>query len=367
MHNLLPDRGKIGPTPAMTHRADESFLDYIADLRGVLMMEQSAAVHRKADAALAAAGVAFAPTAEKVEAVRAVVRESVPDAGVWARTYRSTQEAFWSRVTDSYEERRGDLLALLDESDRRGPGSVTWDPAYVYPAYLSVETHRQNAGYAGDPLSGLRYDYGTRVFHGRASQDDILHKALAAKVCPPLDGRVARIMDIGCSIGQLACELKRRFPDAEVWASDISAPMVRYGHYRAAEQNLDIRFVQKAAENLDELPAESFDLVTVHILFHEVPLWVTERTIANVFRLLRPGGTFWISDFPTEGTDPEGLNYTGFLAAIDSADNSEPYAPDFVRCNIERRLEAVGFRLRYRTAADMRQHGRVCDKPFGRP
>jgi len=179
----------------------------------------------------------------------------------------------------------------------------------------------------------------------------------------PRDGRLARIMDIGCAIGELACELKRRFPDAEVWGSDISAPMVRYAHYRAAAQNLAVHFVQKAGEDLDDLPAGAFDLVTVHILFHEVPLAVTKRTIANVFRLLRPGGTFWVSDFPTLGHDPHGLHYDGFLGAIDSADNSEPYAPDFVRANVEELLTAAGFVLRYTAPADINRHGRVCDKP----
>jgi SAM-dependent methyltransferase len=361
--NRYPDRGKLGPTPAMTFRGDESFLDYIADLRGVLMMEQSAAVHAKANAALAAAGVIAEPTVDSVEAVRTVVREQVPEAGVWARTYRSTQEAFWTRVAESYDLRRDGFLAMLDASDRRGPGSVTWDPGYQYPDYAKVETHRQAGGYVADSLSGLRFDYGTRVFHGQASEDDVLHKALAAKVCMPLDGKVRKIMDIGCSIGQLTCEIKRRFPEAEVWGSDISAPMVRYAHYRAAEQRLEVHFRQIAAEHLDQLPAGSFDLVTAYILFHEVPLWVTRRTIANVFRLLRPGGTFWISDFPTAGTDPEGLDYTGFLAAIDSADNSEPYAPDFVRCGVEGLLEQAGFTLRYPPGPGIRDHGRVCDKP----
>jgi len=365
MDNFFPDRGKVGPTPSMTHRADESFLNYLSDLRAELMMGPSKVVHQKANAALAAAGVKFEPTEESVEAIRAVVRDKVPEAGVWARVYRSTQDAFWNRVTDSYDLRRQGFLTMLDDSDKRGPGSVTWDPTYQYPAYTAVETHRQNQGYVGDALSGLRFDYGTRVFYGVAGENDFLHKSLAAKVSPPLDGKITRIMDMACSIGQLTCELKRRFPDAEVWGSDISAPMVRYAHYRAIEQKLDVHFIQKAAEDLDDLPAGHFDLITVFILFHEVPLPIIDRAIANAFRLLRPGGTFWISDFPTQGAEPnsDGLNYHGYLAAIDSADNSEPYAPDFVRCNVEERLAKCGFRLRYQTLADINAHGRVCDKP----
>ncbi|MDX2224681.1 MAG: class I SAM-dependent methyltransferase, partial [Rhodospirillaceae bacterium] len=363
LSNRFPDRGKIGPTPAVTARADESFLDYIKDVRSALMMGRAKEIHPQANAAIRDAGLTFAPTASAVEAIRGVIRERVPEAGVWARVYRSTQEAFWNRVADSYDLRREDFLRLLDEWDTRGPGSVQWDPNYEYPIYSRVETHRQPGGYVGDPLAGLRFDYGTRVFHGKVGDDDALHKALAAKAPLPLDGRAARIMDIGCAIGELACELKRRFPDSEVWGSDISAPMVRYAHYRAAVQNLDVHFIQKAAEDLDELPAASFDLVTVYILFHEVPRPVVDRTLANVFRLLRPGGTFWITDFPTLDDQTVGMKYTDFLGAIDSADNSEPYAPEFVTSRLEERLAKVGFKLRYPDRAEIGVHGRVCDKP----
>jgi ubiquinone/menaquinone biosynthesis C-methylase UbiE len=360
--NRFPDRGSVGPTPAMTTRADESFLDYIKDVRSVLMMGRSKDVHPAANKVIEESGIKIEPNAESVEAVRAIVREKLPEAGVWARVYRSTQEAFWNRVSESYDLREAEFLRMLDASDRQGPGSVTWDPGYEYPEYAKVETHLQNGGYVGHPLAGLRYDYGNRVFSGKIGKDDALHKAMAERISPPHDEVVARIMDIACSAGKLTCQLKRRFPGAEVWGSDISAPMVRYAHYRAIQENLDVHFIQKAAEDLDELPAEHYDLVTVHILFHEVPTPVVDRTIRNVYRMLRPGGTFWISDFPTLSGKYKGLKYTNLLGAIDSADNSEPYAPEFVRSNIEGKLEKVGFRLRYTDPDDMYVHGRVCDK-----
>jgi len=363
LSNNFPDRGKVGPTPAMTTRADESFLNYIKDLRSVLMMGRSKDVHRKANAAIDAAGITIEPTHKSVEAVHEVIRREVPEAGVWARVYRSTQDAFWTRVAESYGMQEATFLRMLEESDKTGPGSVTWDPDYVYPDYAKVETHRQSGGYVGHPLAGLVYDYGTRIFHGNASKNDFLHKAIAEKISAPIDGKVTRIMDIACAIGQLTCEIKRRFPDAQVWGSDISAHMVRYAHYRAREQGLDVHFMQKAAEDLDELPANSQDLVTTHLLFHEVPTPVVDRTIANVYRMLRPGGTFWISDFPTLSDEPKGLNYTKFLGTIDSAHNSEPYAPEFVRSNVEHKLRRQGFTLRFPNPEDINVYGRVCDKP----
>lgn len=362
-HNQFPDRGTLGPTPAMTTRADETFLNYIKDLRSVLMWGRSKEIHPKINAAIEAEGIPIEPTKESVEAVRTIAREQFPEAGVWARVYRSTQDAFWGRVAESYGMREEDFLRMLDASDKEGPGSVTWDPDYVYPEYAKVETHRQRGGYVGQPLAGLHYDYGTRVFSGNISKNDQLHKAMAEKISPPKDGQVNRIMDLACSVGRLTCQLKRRFPEAEVWGSDISAPMVRYAHYRALQEGLDVHFLQKASEDLDDLPENHYDLVTVHILFHEVPTPVVDRTIANVYRMLRPGGTFWISDFPTLKEGQKGLSYTNFLGSIDSADNNEPYAPEFVRSNIEDKLRNLGFVLRCEDPEDMQVYGRVCDKP----
>lgn len=361
--NRYPDRGSIGPTPAVTTRADETFLDYIKDLRSVLMYGRSKQVLPIADEAIEASGIKVEPTHESVEAVRELVRREAPDASLWGRIYRSTQEAFWKRIVESYGMKEDAFLQMLDEADKEGPGSITWDPEYIYPAYSKVEQHCQPGGYNGHPLAGLIFDYGTRIFHDNPDTEDYLHVAMAKKVSEPADGEVSKVMDIACSIGSLTCQLKRRFPDAEVWGSDIAAPMVRFAHYRAMQEDLDVHFLQKAAEDLDELPENEFDLVTVHILFHEAPTAVVDRTIANVYRMLRPGGTFWISDFPTLGLDEDQMQYTNYLGTIDSADNCEPFAPEFVRSNLEQKLKDQGFNLRYEDPDDIETFGRVCDKP----
>ncbi|QLC26400.1 class I SAM-dependent methyltransferase [Parasphingopyxis algicola] len=357
--NQFPDRGKIGPTPAMTRLADESFLDYLIDTRALLLRGRT---HRpKVNEAIEKAGIKFEPNHESVETIRELIRRDFPEAGTVQRVFRTTQENLWKRVSDSYGLRESDILRMLDEYDTRGPGSVTWDPDYEYPDYTAVETHLQTGGFVGDMLSGICFDYGTKVFYGY--DDDGYHEKIAERAEIPLDGKVNRIMDLACSEGKLTCALKQRFPEAEVWGSDISAGMVRYAHYRAVEQDLDVHFLQKAAEDLDELEPGQFDLITCYLLFHEVPMPVVDKTIENVFRLLRPGGTFWFSDFPTLGNDPDGLHYDGMLGALDSADNSEPYAPEFVRSNVEQRLKDAGFVLRYEDPKDINVHGRVCDKP----
>lgn len=360
LSNQYPDRGKVGVTPAMTRLADESFLDYLRDTRALLLKGQDG-TKGPVNEALKAAGIEFEPTPESVEAIRDIIRQGFPLAGTTQAIFRISQNALWQRVSDSYALKKSDVLHLLDTYDQMGPGSVTWDPTYEYPSYTAVETHLQDGGYVGDMMSGICFDYGTKIFYG--ADDGAIHQQIASSVEVPLDGKVDRIMDIACSEGKLTSQLKKRFPGSEVWGSDISAGMVRWAHYRAVEERLDIHYLQKAAEDLDELEPEQFDLVTFFLLFHEVPMPVVRRTIKNVFRLLRPGGTLWFRDFPTLGDDPDGLHYDGMLGALDSADNSEPFAPEFVRSNVEELLVEAGFKLRYPDPADMNVHGRVCDKP----
>ena len=136
--------------------------------------------------------------------------------------------------------------------------------------------------------------------------------------------------------------------------------MIRYGHLRASEQNIAVHFAQMPSETLD-FPDGHFDLVVEHILFHEIPIPVLDKTLKEVFRVLRPGGTFVVWDFAS--AEPGKPGYAGLLGLMDSADNGEPYAHEFVTCNVEKRLEDVGFTLRSRIQPGVMMGSRVCDKP----
>lgn len=357
----LVDRGLRGHGPRPATHDDEAALDFLTEVKNILFYAQFPWVLPEAAKVLKKKGIAMEHSLDGVKAIREAIQDFRPGAS-WLRVMRTSQDMVWDRATETVDRQRELHLKELEESDKSGPGSVSWDPNFDMPKYATVEVHTQPGGYVGDPLAGLVFEHGTRVFYGGAVDDDGLHKTIASKVSEPLDGKVNRVMDIACSIGQLTCALKERFPDAEVRGSDISAPMVRYAHKRAIGQNLDVHFSQLAAESLS-FPDNHFDLVTAYILFHEIPLQVTDQVIKEVFRVLRPGGTFVVFDFPSEEGDLDRLDYSGFLGSMDSSDNSEPYAPAFIRCGFEKKLEDAGFSLRYTDAEEMGKHGRVCDKP----
>lgn len=357
--NRYVDRGTVGNTPAMTTRTDEAFLDFVSDMRNALMHAPHAYIDAAGTRALEQAGARNDRWPEGLGDVRRALMADT-DVSTWLRVKRSLQEAYWQRIVDSYGEREGELMRRLDAADRMGPGSVRWDPNFAYPEYATVDIHIQPGGFVHHPLAGFHYDYGTRIFFGGVNDEDTLHRKMAAKTARPRDGKVRRTLDLGTSIGQLPCEMKRLYPDAEVWGIDIGAPMVRYAHLRAVEQGLDVNFAQMATEHL-QFPDGHFDLVTAHLLFHEIPREIAAATIAEAFRVLRPGGTFVIWDFPS--SDPAKNRYAGFMRTLDAADNGEPYSVQFVTGNVERMMTDAGFALRYTAPADIHAHGRVGDKP----
>jgi len=359
LRNDVIDRGTRGQTPALNTRADEAFLDYISDMRNTLMHGTHKRVEEQSAAALEKAGLTENLWPDRVDDMRTTMTD-VPEVATWLRAKRSLQEAYWQTIVDSYSSRQDEFLHMLEVSDSEGPGSVHWDPDFKYPDYVTVDIHIQPGGYVADPLCGLHYDYGTKVFFGGMNDGDALHAKMCGKTAIPKDGQVNRAMDIGCAIGQFSCALKRRFPDAEVWGMDIGAPMVRYAHSRAAKQGLDVNFAQMASEKLNS-PDNHFDLVTAHLLFHELPEPIIKQTIAEVYRVLRPGGTFVLWDFPSDA--PADGRFSGFMRYMDAADNGEPYSCEFVSCDVETLIPQAGFILRYDDLDDIARHGRIGDKP----
>jgi SAM-dependent methyltransferase len=354
-------RGKLaGVYPTLTTRDDEAYVEFIEDARNVLHHAQQLPIRAYSQKIMAEAGLSQAPDPASTKAATEFLMRD-PALKAYYRVKRSLQEAFWSGLTRSFNRRRDALLAALDEADSLGPGSVEYDRDWAskLPEYAGREIHIQPGGYGREALAGVFYDYGIKVFMGGAADFDRLHKGIAMAAAPPADGRVDRILDLGVSMGATTIALKQRFPQAETFGIDISAPMVRYAHLRAVEAGADVQFRQMAAEQL-AFPDGHFDVVFAVLLFHELPVPVARQVISEAFRVLRPGGTFTVLDF---SGDRERDVYSMFFAEMDAADNGEPYLPGFIRSNVEDLLVAGGFELKAYDPKMALRSGRVCVKP----
>jgi SAM-dependent methyltransferase len=105
-----------------------------------------------------------------------------------------------------------------------------------------------------------------------------------------------RILDLGCGTGTLAVMVGELEPDAEVVGLDADPQMLSGAEAKAQKAGLSARFDEGRS---DELPYEdqSFDRVLATLFFHHLTDEVKERTIAEIARVLKPGGELHVADW----------------------------------------------------------------------
>lgn len=332
------NRGNIGVLPRTTRLADESYLDFIESFRSMNFTKMYPAF----------AGVADAEVQEKLgktddsvdlKDIRKIIGD-LPISKSWRRFMRTHQEMMWRQVRESFAINEEQHLADLTAAESKGPGKLIYDPEFDVPKYARQEIHLQPGGYTDDPLGGIVFHYGTKAFY-QGYNDQNEHHIEFVELCePPADGKVARVLDLACSIGQCTTNLKERFPEAEVTGLDVALPLLRYAHKFAVDNNIDVNYVQALGEDTG-YEDNHFDMVFAYLLFHEVPVKVMKKVIVEMFRILRPGGTFSIFEFPnqSQGLPPS----QRFLIDYDSQNNCEPYSPGFVKSDFLQIIQDAGF------------------------
>ncbi len=249
------------------------------------------------------------------EQVQALIGKD-PAINIANRAWVSNQQVTWKSLMEHFHGHSDYYLSELEAGDKAGPGALVMSPEMDIPDYTRHEIHIQPGGYVGDPFAGYVYHYGTNSFYisvlGHNEQDQI-HKGVAARLPLPADGKVRRILDMGCGAGQYTAALKERFPDAEVWGLDIGGPMVRYAHMRAARLGIGANFAQKLAEDTG-FPDGHFDIVSSYIMHHELPAQKTLAVIEEARRLTRTGGIYYPLDFkPAASSYPGAPMYARWM------------------------------------------------------
>ena len=216
---------------------------------------------------------------------------------MWGSLTRLAQEVMWDSVEESVSRQLPELNRKAKHTKRTG-GSIRLDAAVETPRYMSaVDIHVMPGGYvsevaADDVRAGALFDRGT--FINVCGTQGPLHDARGKTVCSFLrhnypDFKPKRILDMGCSVGQATIAYPPAFPQAEVHAIDVAAPLLRYAHARAEGLGRHIHFSQQNAETTD-FPDGHFDLVVSHLLFHETATHALDNIIRECRRLLRSGG-----------------------------------------------------------------------------
>ncbi len=93
----------------------------------------------------------------------------------------------------------------------------------------------------------------------------------------------SKLLEIGCSTGFLTRKLRERYPQAEIWAVDLSRRAIR----RARRRRLP-RVHFQVADFLEQLPERAFPLVVGMNVLQLLP---RTRALMRLRDLLAPGGT----------------------------------------------------------------------------
>lgn len=316
-------RPNIGTVHGAANLDDESYVDFVEGLRAFNLSRMVPKLVKSAD--IIGADLAMAETPATIKSVFTAM-ENVPAAQMTKRMMRSTQLMMWRGTFNTYRRIEGELLDRMDAAEKARPDLISIDPDFEYPDYLRAQDiHLQPGSYQDDPLAGFVFQYGSKVFFTGGNDDDKLHNVMVEWV--PIEGTPERIVDLGCGVGQSTTAFKQRFPGAEVHGVDIAAPMLRYAHARARDLGIEVHFSQQDAADL-KYEDNSVDAVMAMILFHELPQDVTRKVVSEAARILKPGGTFTVIDFPHIAPDELSGRHT--MRLFDSWFNGEPFAPGFV-------------------------------------
>lgn len=136
-----------------------------------------------------------------------------------------------------------------------------------------------------------RYDFLNHLLSGGI---DVLWRRKALRLLRPLAPQ--SLLDIATGTGDVAIEAARMLHPGRIVGLDLSEGMLTYARRKVARRGLDglISFEKGDAENL-RFESNSFDAVTVSYGVRNFEN--LEKGLAEMYRVLRPGGTCIVLEF----------------------------------------------------------------------
>ena len=105
------------------------------------------------------------------------------------------------------------------------------------------------------------------------------------------------VLDVGCGTGSLAVAAKRRVgDDGSVHGIDASPEMIAQARLKSAAAGIDVTWEIGRAQALP-CPDASVDVVLSTLMMHHLPRAAREVFVAEVRRVLKPGGRALVVDF----------------------------------------------------------------------
>lgn len=174
---------------------------------------------------------------------------------------------------------------------------------------------------------------------------------------------VKDVLDMGCSVGVSTqavhahyANKQAQYPPRTV-GLDLSPYMLSVAQLRNEAGDIT-QWVHAKAEDTG-FPNESFDVISIQSVFHEMPRNISRSVIQEAQRLLRSGGCLAIFD-----SNPQSAAIQNLPPALFTLMKStEPWSDDYYTFNVEAALQDSGFTSVVSQETDPRHRALIGIKP----
>ncbi|MDX2145459.1 MAG: class I SAM-dependent methyltransferase [Rhodospirillaceae bacterium] len=277
--------------------------------------------------------------------VRKVMTQD-PTYQLWSFMQGESQRLMWASTIDTIERAMPD--SLVRARGKKQLGSLKINPNLKMPKYhTAYDIHQQPGGYhtdsvADDISEGLVYDMSVPIYAMgmMGPENDASGETCINYFKTRFPDRVpGRVLDMGCTIGNSSVPWAKHFPRAEIFAIDVGAPCLRYGHARANAMGHAVHFSQQNAEHTD-FPDDYFDVVTSSLMFHETSTTAAPKIFKECHRILKPGGVMIHWDaWRTEKPEP----IREFLGSWEAYNNNEQFLVQMLKMDHIANAVRAGF------------------------
>ncbi|NDJ21905.1 methyltransferase domain-containing protein [Nostoc sp. B(2019)] len=235
-------------------------------------------------------------------------------------------------------------VQILEARDWKTDLAQVQNPQLSYPDYYLTSFHAYETGnlnwQAAFEVESAARAVHAKIWQGAEAQGDpMLRQSYHSILKSQIPNEPQDILDVGCSVGLSTFALQAVYPHAQITGLDLSPYFLAVAHYRAQQrQSKIINWVHAQAES-SGLPDNSFDLVSIFLMCHELPQSATRQIFAEMRRVLRPGGYLAIMDM-----NPKSEIYKKMPAYILTLlKSTEPYLDEYFALDIEQAIVEAGF------------------------